>query len=122
MADRPWGVAKSIGNGEAGNREHFHRRGQAPFRLDCQEPGALLTCRRLRATRPTRFAIGGHRKTPRPRLLSGQARLREIPRGWAPGEKKGRCSAILARLGGWLMASLGDLQSVGKAWSSALAR
>ena len=107
------GVAKSIER-EAG-REHFYRRGQAPFRLDAKSP-VLYYLQRLR-DEAHRFAIGGHRK--RRAKAIGASPLEEIP-----GVGAGRKKALLSHFGsarGVAQASLGDLQSV-EGVSSALAR
>jgi excinuclease ABC subunit C len=107
------GVAKSIER-EAG-REHFYRRGQAPFRLDAKSP-VLYYLQRLR-DEAHRFAIGGHRK--RRAKAIGASPLEEIP-----GVGAGRKKALLSHFGsarGVSQASLGDLESVGGV-SSALAR
>ena len=107
------GVAKSIER-EAG-REHFYRRGQAPFRLDAKSP-VLYYLQRLR-DEAHRFAIGGHRK--RRAKAIGASPLEEIP-----GVGAGRKKALLSHFGsarGVAQASLGDLESV-EGVSSALAR
>ena len=107
------GVAKSIER-EAG-REHFYRRGQAPFRLDAKNP-VLYYLQRLR-DEAHRFAIGGHRK--RRAKAMGASPLEEIP-----GVGAGRKKALLSHFGsarGVAQASLGDLESV-EGVSSALAR
>jgi len=107
------GVAKSIER-EAG-REHFYRRGQAPFRLDAKSP-VLYYLQRLR-DEAHRFAIGGHRKS-RAKAI-GASPLEEIP-----GVGAGRKKALLSHFGsarGVAQASLGDLETV-EGVSSALAR
>ena len=107
------GVAKSIER-EAG-REHFYRRGQAPFRLDAKSP-VLYYLQRLR-DEAHRFAIGGHRK--RRAKAIGASPLEEIP-----GVGAGRKKALLSHFGsarGVAQASLGDLERV-EGVSSALAR
>ena len=107
------GVAKSIER-EAG-REHFYRRGQAPFRLDAKSP-VLYYLQRLR-DEAHRFAIGGHRK--RRAKAIGASPLEEIA-----GVGAGRKKALLSHFGsarGVAQASLGDLESV-EGVSSALAR
>src|SRR5882672_7547664 len=107
------GVAKSIER-EAG-REHFYRRGQAPFRLDAKSP-VLYYLQRLR-DEAHRFAIGGHRKS-RAKAM-GASPLEEIP-----GVGAGRKKALLSHFGsarGVAQASLGDLEGV-EGVSSALAR
>src|SRR5882724_1285906 len=107
------GVAKSIER-EAG-REHFYRRGQAPFRLDAKSP-VLYYLQRLR-DEAHRFAIGGHRK--RRAKAIGASPLEEIS-----GVGAGRKKALLSHFGsarGVAQASLGDLESV-EGVSSALAR
>src|SRR6185437_13499158 len=80
------GVAKSIER-EAG-REHFHRRGQAPFRLDAKSP-VLYYLQRLR-DEAHRFAIGSHRK--RRAKAIGASPLEEIA-----GVGTRRKKAILAQ-------------------------
>ena len=87
------GVAKSIER-EAG-REHFYRRGQAPFRLDAKSP-VLYYLQRLR-DEAHRFAIGSHRKK-RSKAI-GASPLEEIAGVGAAGKR--RCSPISARPGGW---------------------
>jgi len=107
------GVAKSIER-EAG-REHFHRRGQAPFRLDAKSP-VLYYLQRLR-DEAHRFAIGSHRKK-RSKAI-GASPLEEIA-----GVGARRKKALLAHFGsarGVSQASLADLEAV-EGVSSALAR
>jgi excinuclease ABC subunit C len=107
------GVAKSIER-EAG-REHFHRRGQPPFRLDAKSP-VLYYLQRLR-DEAHRFAIGGHRKR-RAKAL-GASPLEEIA-----GVGASRKKALLAHFGsarGVAQASLVDLEKVDGV-SGALAR
>jgi excinuclease ABC subunit C len=107
------GVAKSIER-EAG-REHFHRQGQAPFRLDAKSP-VLYYLQRLR-DEAHRFAIGSHRKK-RSKAI-GASPLEEIA-----GVGARRKKALLAHFGsarGVTQASLADLEAV-EGVSSALAR
>jgi excinuclease ABC subunit C len=107
------GVAKSIER-EAG-REHFYRRGQAPFRLDAKSP-VLYYLQRLR-DEAHRFAIGSHRK--RRAKAIGASPLEEIA-----GVGARRKKALLAHFGsarGVTQASLADLEGV-EGVSSALAR
>ena len=107
------GVAKSIER-EAG-REHFYRRGQAPFRLDARSP-VLYYLQRLR-DEAHRFAIGSHRK--RRAKAIGASPLEEIA-----GVGAARKKALLAHFGsarGVASANLSDLESV-EGVSSALAR
>jgi excinuclease ABC subunit C len=106
------GVAKSIER-EAG-REHFYRRGQAPFRLDVKSP-VLYYLQRLR-DEAHRFAIGSHRK--RRAKAIGASPLEEIA-----GVGARRKKALLAHFGsarGVTQASLADLEGV-EGVSSALA-
>jgi excinuclease ABC subunit C len=107
------GVAKSIER-EAG-REHFYRRGQAPFRLESKS-AVLYYLQRLR-DEAHRFAIGSHRK--RRAKAIGASPLEEIG-----GVGSGRKKALLAHFGsarGVAQASLADLEAV-DGISSALAR
>jgi excinuclease ABC subunit C len=107
------GVAKSIER-ESG-REHFYRRGQAPFRLD-EKSAVLYYLQRLR-DEAHRFAIGGHRK--RRAKAIGASPLEEIA-----GVGAGRKKALLAHFGsarGVAQASLADLEAVDGV-SGALAR
>lgn len=107
------GVAKSIER-ESG-REHFHRQGQEPFRLDERSP-VLYYLQRLR-DEAHRFAIGSHRKQ-RAKAI-GASPLEEIG-GIGATRKK----ALLAHFGsakGVTQASLADLEAV-EGVSSALAR
>ena len=107
------GVAKSIER-DAG-REHFHRQGQPPFRLDEKSP-VLYYLQRLR-DEAHRFAIGGHRAR-RSKAIAANP-LDEID-GIGPGRKK----ALLAHFGsarGVSAASLADLESVNGV-SAALAK
>ena len=107
------GVAKSIER-EAG-REHFHRQGQAPFRLDDKSP-VLYYLQRLR-DEAHRFAIGSHRK--RRAQAIGANPLEEIA-----GVGAARKKALLAHFGsakGVTQASLADLEAVSGV-SRALAR
>ena len=98
------GVAKSIER-EAG-REHFHRRGQQPFRLESRS-AVLYYLQRLR-DEAHRFAIGSHRK--RRAKAIGASPLEEIG-----GVGSGRKRALLAHFGsarGVAQASLADLEAV----------
>jgi excinuclease ABC subunit C len=107
------GVAKSIER-EAG-REHFHRQGQVPFRLDARSP-VLYYLQRLR-DEAHRFAIGSHRKK-RSKAI-GASPLEEIA-----GVGARRKKSLLAHFGsarGVTQASLADLEAV-EGISSALAR
>ncbi len=107
------GVAKSIER-ESG-REHFYRRGQAPFRLD-EKSAVLYYLQRLR-DEAHRFAIGGHRK--RRAKAIGASPLEEIA-----GVGARRKKALLAHFGSAravAQASLADLEAV-DGISSALAR
>ena len=107
------GVAKSIER-EAG-REHFYRRGQAPFRLESKS-AVLYYLQRLR-DEAHRFAIGSHRK--RRAKAIGASPLEEIG-----GVGSGRKKALLAHFGsarGVAQASLADLEAVAGI-SRALAR
>ena len=107
------GVAKSIER-ESG-REHFHRQGQPPFRLDEKSP-VLYYLQRLR-DEAHRFAIGSHRKQ-RAKAI-GASPLEEIG-----GVGATRKKALLAHFGsakGVTQASLAELEAV-EGVSSALAR
>jgi len=107
------GIAKSIER-ESG-REHFHRVGSPPFRLDAKSP-VLYYLQRLR-DEAHRFAIGGHRK--RRSKAIGANPLEEI-QGVGAARKK----ALLAHFGsakGVTNASFADLQAV-EGVSEALAR
>jgi excinuclease ABC subunit C len=107
------GVAKSIER-ESG-REHFHRRGQPPFRLD-EKSAVLYYLQRLR-DEAHRFAIGGHRK--RRAKAIGASPLEEIA-----GVGARRKKALLAHFGSAravAQASLADLEAVDGV-SSGLAR
>jgi excinuclease ABC subunit C len=98
------GISKSIER-EAG-REHFHRPGQPPFRLDAKSP-VLYYLQRLR-DEAHRFAIVGHRK--RRAKSIGASPLEEIP-----GVGASRKKALLAHFGsakGVASASLADLEGV----------
>src|SRR5882672_4097136 len=107
------GIAKSIER-ESG-REHFYRRGQAPFRLD-EKSAVLYYLQRLR-DEAHRFAIGGHRK--RRAKAIGASPLEEIA-----GVGARRKKALLAHFGSAravAQASLADLEGVDGV-SGALAR
>jgi excinuclease ABC subunit C len=107
------GIAKSIER-ESG-REHFHRVGSPPFRLDAKSP-VLYYLQRLR-DEAHRFAIGGHRK--RRAKAIGASPLEEI-QGVGANRKK----ALLAHFGsarGVANASLADLEGV-EGVNKALAR
>jgi excinuclease ABC subunit C len=107
------GIAKSIER-ESG-REHFHRLGQAPFRLDAKS-AVLYYLQRLR-DEAHRFAIGGHRKR-RAKAL-GTSPLEEIA-----GVGARRKKALLIHFGSArdvASASLADLEGVDGV-SRALAR
>ena len=98
------GMAKSIER-EAG-REHFHRQGQPPFRLDAKSP-VLYYLQRLR-DEAHRFAIGSHRK--RRAKAIGASPLEEIA-----GVGARRKKALLTHFGsarGVAQASLADLEAV----------
>lgn len=107
------GIAKSIER-ESG-REHFHRLGTAPFRLDARSP-VLYFLQRLR-DEAHRFAIGGHRKR-RAKAIAASP-LEEVA-----GVGARRKKALLAHFGsakGVSQASLADLEAV-EGVSHALAR
>jgi excinuclease ABC subunit C len=107
------GIAKSIER-ESG-REHFHRPGRPPFRLDAKSP-VLFYLQRLR-DEAHRFAIGGHRK--RRAKAIGASPLEEIA-----GVGANRKKALLSHFGsarGVASASLADLESV-EGVSQALAK
>jgi excinuclease ABC subunit C len=98
------GVAKSIER-ESG-REHFHRLGREPFRLEAKSP-VLYYMQRLR-DEAHRFAIGSHRK--RRTMAIGANPLDEIG-GIGAARKK----ALLTHFGSSkavAAASLADLQAV----------